>query len=101
MFWNLISWGILLAIIVGAIRDRQLVRDGQLVRGELLSIKGRSGSKGSYSVTAEFSFLPPDEGDLIVDKQTAQRNDLRGASLPGKGTPVMVLYKNRKHFKML
>ena len=100
-FWNLVSWGIFLALIVGAYRDRQLVRDGQLVNGELLSINGRNGSKGSYHVTAEFSFLPPDEGEVIFGKQTAQRNDLRGASLPGKGTPVMVLYKNRKHFKML
>jgi hypothetical protein len=99
--WNLISWGVFLGIIIGGIRDRQLSRDGQLVRGELLGMTGRSGSKGAYSVTAEYSFLPPDEGDVIFNKQTAQRNDLRGATFPDKGTPIMVLYKNRKHFKML
>lgn len=100
-FWNLISWGMFLAMVVGLLRDRRLSRDGQVVRGELTSISGRRGSKGRYIVTAHYSFVPPDGNELLTGKTTAQRNDLHAAALPDKGTPVMVLYRNRSHFKML
>lgn len=101
LIWNLFSWGIFAGIIISLIRDRQLMRDGQTVRGELLSIRGYNGSKGKYYVNAEYTFLPPDSDELLTGKNRVQRSDLRGASLPGKGTPVMVMYKNRRHFKML
>ncbi len=100
-FWNLISWGVFLAMIVGLFRDRQLSRHGQTVRGELMSISGHRGSKGKYYVTAHYNFLPPGDSELLTGQTRAQRNDLRGAALPDKGTPVMVLYRNRSHFKML
>jgi hypothetical protein len=101
VFWNLISWGIFLAAIVGYRQDRQLMREGQLVRGELVNISGRNGSKGRYYVSADYRFQPPDGGIPISKRQTATRDDLRRTGLPEAGTPVMVMYKNRKHFKML
>lgn len=101
LFWNLISWGMFIGMMVGRSRDRALARDGQMVRGELLDITTRRDSDGDLQVTAEYSFVPPDGGDVIFKKQSAQRNDLKNGTLPDKGTPVIVLYKDRKHFKML
>jgi hypothetical protein len=101
LLWNGISWGIFGSIIVSHRRDRELARDGQLVRGELVSASGQTGSKGKYYVTARYRFQPPDSGEPIVRNQTALRSDMRNTAMPAAGTPVMVLYKNRKRFKML
>ncbi|HLV36607.1 MAG TPA: DUF3592 domain-containing protein [Spirillospora sp.] len=100
-FWNLISWAIFAGMIVSFRRDRRLSRLGKLVRGELLNATSRRDSDGDYHVTVEYSFVPPDGGDVIFKKQSAQRNDLKNKPLPAKGSPVMVLYKDRRHFKML
>ncbi len=101
LFWNLISWGMFLGMVISRRRDRILSREGQMVRGERRGISTRRDSDGDLQFTAEYSFVPPDGGDVIFRKQTAQRNDLKNGTLPDKGTPVMVLYKDRKHFKML
>jgi hypothetical protein len=52
-------------------------------------------------INVEYSFVPPDGGAAISKKQRQQRNDLKGDPLPATGTPVAILYKDRKHFKML
>ncbi|MBZ0300049.1 MAG: DUF3592 domain-containing protein [Anaerolineae bacterium] len=101
VLWNTISWGIFAGIIVSTLRDRDLARTGQVVRGELVSISDRRDSDGDYQLKAEYRFVPPDGGEPLSKTQRAQRNDLKGQTLPPKGTPVAVLYKDRKRFKML
>ncbi|MAS35202.1 MAG: hypothetical protein CL610_14415 [Anaerolineaceae bacterium] len=101
VIWNGVTWGIVGAFLYSYGRDRILARDGQLVRGELVSIRRKTDSDNDTMLHAEYRFSAPDSGEVIVSKQKQQRNDMRRKPLPDAGTPVAVLYKNPNHFKML
>jgi hypothetical protein len=101
VFSNGILWLIALAIVKAYRKDRLLEREGQLIGGEVISAKGRYGSKGHYNLTVEYRFRAPDTGEAILDKAKETRNDLRGETLPAPGTPVAVLYRDRKTYKVL
>jgi hypothetical protein len=101
VFWNLISWGIFLGILLGRRRDQRLVREGQLVRGEIRSISGTTDSDGDFQLRVEYRFTPPDGGETIFRTETQQRNDMKNVTLPPQGTPVAILYRDRQTFKLL
>jgi hypothetical protein len=93
--WNGIVLLIFLSVVAGWRRVRRLSREGQIVRGELVSASGRRGNKGNYFVTVNYRFRTPG-GEELSGKETATRNDLRGRELPAPGTPLSILYKDRK-----
>ena len=102
VFWNLVSWGLLLGLIYAALRDQHLVREGTLLPGELLAAKGRTDSDGDFQLEVQYGFTPPDSRHEFVTKtEKTQRNDLKRQHLPAKGTPVAVLYRNLDHYRML
>jgi hypothetical protein len=101
IFWNLITWGVVIGTIYSASRNRQLIQGGQLVTGELLGVWGDKDSDGDLQVKAAYRFVAPDSGEALTKKESAQRNDLKGDPLPAVGTPVAVLYRNKNHFRML
>lgn len=101
ILWNLISWGFLFVVVNGTRRDRLLAREGLPVQGEVLEARGTTSSKSNYTVKVKYGFTPPDSRQRITKTESSQRNDLKGRSLPKYGTPVTVLYRNVKHFRML
>lgn len=99
---GLAGWRLFNNTVIGRRQDVELARDGRLVRGELVSISGRArDDKSRYRVTAKYRFQPPDGGEPVVATWRTLRPDLRRTGLPEAGRPVMVLYKNRKLFRML
>jgi hypothetical protein len=99
--WNVFVWLVLLAIIGGWRKRRALQRSGQLTRGEVVSCSGRNSNKGGYIITVEYRFNPPDGGAMIANKQTENRRDLRDQPLPTAGTPLAILYRDRKTYTAL
>jgi hypothetical protein len=79
---------------------RLLSRSGQLLEGRLLACRGRRGRKGSYTVMLRYSFEAPD-GRGIEREASRKRNGLKGAALPGYGTPVVVVYVSDKLHQIL
>lgn len=99
--WDGIVWLVFVATLKSLRKDRVLARSGQVTPGEVVSSSGRVGSKGAYMVTLAYQFRAPETGEVISDKSTADRRDLRGQPLPAPGTPVAVAYSNRKTYKVL
>lgn len=99
--WNGIVWTIAIGMFSASGRYRQLMREGQMIRGEIASIKGHTDSDDDYIITVEYAFRAPDDGTLIIGKQRHTRNDLKRERLPRQGTPVAVMYRNKNHYQML
>ncbi len=99
--WNGFVWLVVLATVSSWRKMRALQRSGQITRGEVVACKGRSSSKGRYVITVQYRFSPPDGGAMISDKKTETRNDLRGQALPAQGTPLAILYRDRKTYTAL
>jgi hypothetical protein len=99
--WNGFVWLVVLASISSWRKQQALQRSGRLTRGEVVSCSGRNSSKGGYIITLEYRFSPPDGGATITDKKTENRRDLRGQRLPAAGTPLAILYRDRKMYTAL
>ena len=109
---NLVQYGVIMVGLIiwmgisGSRRRKQLVRDGQVLRGALTGIEPRwvfSGSGYSRGARANFTFTTPDGNDLagvvIVSKSTNHLYD--GREIPPPGTPVAVIYVNDKLYSLL
>jgi hypothetical protein len=77
----------------------RLRREGRSVRGEVIDCSGRSG-EDDYNVTLGYCFTAPD-GQEIVDRAEAVRDDLKESALPAPGTPIMVYYVDHKTYAVL
>jgi hypothetical protein len=84
-------------------RNRLLAREGRLVYGEISKISGRRllNRRESYQVTVHYELISPETGQQIRKKASDMRNDLSGQSLPQPGTPVAIMYRSDKHYKVL
>jgi Protein of unknown function (DUF3592) len=80
-------------------RKRQLMREGKLVKGQVLSSYGTE-SRGNYRVTVRYGFRAPDSHD-VIKLASRNRNDLTEAALPKAGTTVAVVYVNAKCLELL
>lgn len=99
--WNGIVWTTVIGMFSASRRYRHLMREGQKIRGEIVSIKGHTNSDDDYIITVEYAFRAPDDGTLIIGKQRHTRNDLKRERLPRQGAPVAVIYRNKNHYRML
>ncbi|NWJ95068.1 MAG: hypothetical protein HXX20_04730 [Chloroflexi bacterium] len=98
-----------LAFLYVVARRHYLEKTGQILQGELVSIKGERSniSTGSHSnrkrkhiVSASYRFRSP-SGRTLEGNNSAARDDLKHHTLPTAGTPVAVLYINDKYFGLL
>jgi hypothetical protein len=96
----LVAAAIFLALFFVSARKVRLLRDGQILDGELLACRGELDSEKDYQLRATYKFVTP-EGRSLEGKAEAERNDWKDRSLPASGTPVAVLYLNDDHFRML
>lgn len=62
-----------------------------LLRGQIITCKGRRDDDGDFKITVEYRFRTP-SGAIIVGQVRQLRNDLKQAALPAPGTPVVVAY---------
>ncbi|HEX8202820.1 MAG TPA: hypothetical protein VF590_20250 [Isosphaeraceae bacterium] len=88
--------------------ERRLLRHGQILEGSLIrcsggetySIAGESEAVYYYEVKAEYHFTTP-RGREVVGKETGSRCDLRDCPLPPPGNPVLILYLDDSHYRLL
>jgi hypothetical protein len=97
-------------------RDRLLSREGRLIQGRIIEndqYRTRLGSIPEmplgpvrisrvyygWEVSALCAFRTPD-GKVLSTRRRAIRNDLKNKAIID-GTPIVVLYRNPRHFKVL
>jgi hypothetical protein len=74
-------------------------RDGKIVLGRLLEIKGeKDAESGSTIITYSYDFRSP-IGSTLRGKGYAFRNDIEQIGLPPVGTMLAILFVNEKNFK--
>jgi hypothetical protein len=86
------------------LRDREFAGKGHIIEGQLLDRQGAmTGGKNKYfRLDVAYRFVSPQGGQEITGRQSTPRNDLKGKKkLPRPGVPVVVLYVDDKHYKML
>jgi hypothetical protein len=88
LFWLGALWGFAYWQVMVRWPTRRLIREGRVVRGEVVTCQGRLDGD-DFTVVLDYRFVAPD-GRPIADQKTAERNDLKGAALPGPGSPVLV-----------
>jgi hypothetical protein len=98
--WNGIVWLIALAGVKAYRTDRALERSGQLVSGEVVSASGRRSNKGRFMLNVQYRFRTPDSGETITGSSSATLNKLPQPLPPG-GTPLAIVYRDRKTYKVL
>jgi hypothetical protein len=85
---------------------RRLVRDGEVLAGDIVHCTGRTANTGGddgsdyYQVTVAYRFRSP-AGRELRGKDSAWREDLERAPLPAPGTPVLVVYLEDKTYQLL
>lgn len=101
ILWNVVSWGVLGAAIVSRRKQTYLVRKGRILKGRVIECMGETDSDGDYYVKVEFDFQPEDGGPALQTHKRLMLNHAKGRRLPLYGTPVAVLYANRRNFELL
>ncbi len=101
ILWNGICWTVAIGMFSASQRHGRLMREGRLIPGEVTIASARTDSDDDYIVTVEYAFRAPDDGTLIIGKQSGTRNDLKRERLPRQGAPVAVMYRNKNHYLML
>lgn len=92
--------------IFQSLKIKKIKREGQVLFGKLLEINTQvkgGGAKGSgprFVVTVRFGFTSP-EGESITAIDSENREDLIGKKLAATGTPVVIIYLNRRSYLLL
>lgn len=86
--------------IRGYRREIRLGKQGQLLSGRVTQCTGRLDPEGDFIVELQYRFTAPG-GQVIRDKASACRQDLKDATLPEKDKPVAVLYLDARTYKVL
>lgn len=89
-----------LRMVWGWQQERKLFAEGRLLPGSIAKIRWGKDSDGDPELRVTFSFVAPD-GKLVRKRQKKLAISQQGESLPPEGTPVAVLYLNRRTFRML
>jgi hypothetical protein len=115
MLFTLIPLGIavggLFYLTKPILKDRYMADGGRLMEGQIVQRSGCEVPRGkgshAYQVTVSYTFDSP-TGKQLGGTQKLDRNDLRKpknqstrTNLPPVGAPVVVLYKDDEHFKMM
>jgi hypothetical protein len=92
----LVLWyAIPLALTLWCVRDiwqrLVLVRQGQLLQGEVVQTKGERDSDGDYQLTVQYRLQAPD-GRILTGSVSRIRNELAGEPPIVPGTPLAILY---------
>lgn len=98
--WNLIIWGLVIGGVQTYRRAKRLEREGQLLKGTVVSCKGSTDSDGDYSIALTYAFHSP-TGRNISRKESWIRNDLKTSSLPSPGTRVAILYADDACYQVM
>lgn len=101
LLWNGIIGGVVWFSIKFYRQQKLLEQKGQLIRGEVLNSTQSKDSDGDLILKVEYRFQAPATYQVITKTERAQRNDMNEQPLPERGTPVIVLYNDEKHFMLL
>jgi hypothetical protein len=96
--------GILLGATWWFWRRYSLRNTGQLIDGEVVKASGeiRPGPQGNdFVITVMYQFSSPRNDKAIKGTIAQVRNDLVEAPLPASGTPVAVLYRNDRNYRVM
>ncbi len=99
--WNAVTWPLVIGFASMGLRDRRLSREGRVLNGYVLSSSGQSDSDNDFHLKIEYTFRSPENNQPVIKSESRMRNDLKRAPLPAANTPVIVVYRNAQHFKML
>ncbi|MCU0480877.1 MAG: DUF3592 domain-containing protein [Anaerolineae bacterium] len=101
LFWTLI-------LIIGVIwvsrayrKQGYLKKNGQLVRGQLISATGKIDGDNDFILTMKFSFRAPDTAEIRTEHYNFIANHLRKANLPPEKTPIYIFYVDKKNWDVL
>lgn len=101
LVWNGLIFAIIWLLIKFSRQQKLLEKNGRLIRGEVLQSTQTKDSDGDLILKVEYKFQAPESYQVITKTERAQRNDLKDTPLPERGTPVLILYNNEKHFMLL
>ncbi|NJL58000.1 hypothetical protein HC928_24920 [bacterium] len=101
ILWNVVCWGVLGAAIVNHRKQTYLVRQGHILKGRVIECMGETDSDGDHYVNVQFHFQPKDGGPALQTHKRLMLNHAKGKQLPLYGTPVAVLYADRRNFELL
>jgi hypothetical protein len=82
-------------------RRNRSPRGKRMLRGEIVSCTGQTDRDGDFTVKIRYRFRSPASGTTLTAHSSQVRNDLKGATLPGSGTPVAIYYVSDKSYRLL
>jgi hypothetical protein len=89
------------AVVVRKTLHLHRLRDeGKLLAGTLVGCTSDKDSKGNLTITIRYRFQTL-AGRTFERIASRQRNDLKGAALPGAGTPIVVVYASDELYQLL
>lgn len=99
IIWNITILG-MLVIMIGQYRTLlRLARGGTLLMGEITQSSGCDNEYSNYKVTILYKFHSP-TGVMLKGQASQTRNDLK-KTLPHRGTPVAVYYRDERTYILL
>lgn len=103
LVWNIFVFGFYLSGLSLAGKRRQLEKRGELIWGEVVNASGVQDRGDNLNLTVEYRFQVPHQRRkrYMNGKIREKRNDLHQKTLPSPGTPVALLYLNRKNYEIL
>lgn len=101
VIWNSIV-GLFLLIGFFVMRSHnKLMREGRVVHGRVIEAHGHTDSDNNYIVSVKYDFIAPDTQEVINGYHSQTLNSLRNAPLPQPDNTVAVMYRNKRHHRLL
>jgi hypothetical protein len=82
-------------------KNHLLKRHGKLVRGQLLSITGKTDSEDDYILTLNLTFRTPDTSEIITTTRHIIADHLKDVALPTDRVPIYIFYASKDNWEVL
>lgn len=101
LIWTAFFGVILFAAYQSYQKQNQLKKEGQIIKGEIISATGETDSDGNYRMQIKFTFRTPDATEPRLETHDFLANHLKKLDLPSEKTPVYIFYADKKTWEIL